>query len=55
MTFYRKDFQIYRDWITIIPTIQILTNNPMYTAKSIAIELSWIVFHARFIWMEREK
>lgn len=54
MTFYRKDFQIYRDWITIIPTIQIHINNAIYIHRNIAIEFSWLVFHARFMWMESE-
>lgn len=55
MKFYRKDFQIFKDWITIIPTVEILTNNMMYVKPNVAITINWLVFHVRFMWMESEE
>lgn len=55
MKFYRKDFQIYRDWITIIPTIDIQINNMCYVNPNVSIQFHWLVFHARLMWMESEE
>lgn len=54
MKFYRKDFYIAKDWITIIPTVEILIDNMMYVKPNIAITINWLVFHVRFLWMESE-
>lgn len=54
MKFYRKDFLIFKDWITIIPTVEIHIDNMMYVKHNVAITINWLVFHARFMWMERE-
>lgn len=52
--FYRKDFYCIKDLITIIPTIQIRIDNVIYIHKNIAIGFNWLVFHARFTWIESE-
>ena len=51
---YRKDIQIYKDWITIIPTIDIHLNNMIYRDRNFAITFNWLVFHARLLWVEEQ-
>lgn len=51
MKLYRKDFQIYKDLIYILPTIILAFNEPIYTQRNFAIEGRWLVFHARLLWM----
>ena len=55
MRFYNKRFCIYKDWITIIPTIDIHINAHEYWCKNFRIEIHWICFHARFMWIESEE
>ena len=54
MKFYRRDFYKAKDWITIIPTVEIFINDMMYVKPNIAITINWLVFHVRFMWMESE-
>jgi hypothetical protein len=54
MKFYRKDFYKAKDWITIIPTVEIHIDNMMYVKHNVAITINWLVFHVRFMWMESE-
>lgn len=54
MKLYRKDFKIYKDWITLIPTVVIHTNDMIYVDRNISISFHWIVFHARFLWLEEK-
>jgi len=51
MRFYDKRFYIYKDWITIIPTIDLHINAYEYQCKNFRIELHWLCFHARFMWL----
>ena len=55
MKFYRKDLFITKNWITIIPTVEILIDEMRYVKSNITIEINWLVFHVRFMWMESEK
>jgi len=56
MNFYNKRFCIYKDWITLIPTIDIHINAHEYWCKNFRIELHchWLCFHARLMWIESE-
>ena len=54
MKFYREDFYKAKDWITIIPTVEILIDSMMFVKPNLAITINWLVFHVRFLWMERE-
>lgn len=49
---YRKDFRTYKDWITIIPTIEIHLDDPIYYHSNFSIVFSWLIFHARLLWKE---
>ena len=54
MRFYDKRFCIYKDWITLIPTIDININACEYQCRNFRIELHWLCFHARFMWLLEE-
>ena len=49
-----KEAKVYKDWIDIIPSIRIFTNDCRYLEKTFAIEFSWLIFHARLTWIESE-
>lgn len=55
MKFYKKNFYIYKDWITILPTIEIHTDDPRYFEKTVTVGFSWLVFHARIMFKGEEK
>ena len=52
MKLYRKDVKIYRDWITLIPTVEIHIDDMIYVDRNIAISFHWLVFHARLLWLK---
>lgn len=54
MKFYDKRFCIYKDWITLIPTIDIHINACEYQCRNFRIELHWLCFHSRFMWLLEE-
>lgn len=56
MKLFRKNFEVWKDDIYIMPTIEIRINNMMYEEKNFSIMFHWIVFHARLLWLkDREK
>ncbi len=54
MKLKNKEAAVYKDWIDIIPSIRIFTNDYRYLKKTFAIEFSWLIFHARLTWIESE-
>lgn len=54
MKLSRKDFQIWKDDIYFLPTIEIVKNNMMYGDKNFSICLHFLVFHVRFLFLESE-
>ena len=55
MKLYTKGIYIYKDWITILPTVEIRTDDPRYFEKTITICFSWLVFHARLMFKGEER
>lgn len=55
MRLRKKDLFIYKDWITILPTIEIRTDDPRYFQKTVTIAFSWLIFHARLFFIEKDK
>ena len=47
---YRKDFQIWKDIIHILPTIEIVIDEARYGTENIALGFHFLVFHARLLW-----
>lgn len=54
MKLYRKQFNIAKDYIFILPTIAVSLDEPYYLDRNFAIEFHWLVFHARLLWLEEE-
>lgn len=52
MKLYKKDFEVWGTNVYLLPTIQIKTRNPVYTCKNLAIEVHFLVFHARLLFLE---
>jgi len=52
MKLVRADFKIYTDWICVIPSIEIRTNDARIVDKNIEISIHWLVFHARWLWVK---
>lgn len=55
MRLRKKDFVIFKDWITILPTIEIRTDDLRYFQKTVTIAFSWLIFHARLFFIEKDK
>lgn len=55
MRLYKKKFKIFKDYISIVPTIILRPNEPYFLERNFAIEFHWLVFHARMLWKEEER
>lgn len=55
MKLRKKDLFIYKNWITILPTIEIRTDDPCYFQKTVTVAFSWLIFHARLFFIEKDK
>lgn len=51
MKLNRKDFQVWKDHIYILPSIEVVINDMIYTQKNVSITFHWLVFHARLLFM----
>lgn len=51
MKLYRKDFKIYKDYISLLPAIFLSFNDPFYTEDNFSIQFRFLVFHARLLWL----
>lgn len=54
MKLYKKQFNIFKNYISIVPTIILRPNEPYYLDYNFAIEFHWLVFHARLLWIEEK-
>ena len=48
---FLKDFS----WIYLIPSIEVVLNEPQYRNKSIKLMVHWIGWHFRWLWIEKDK
>lgn len=49
---YRKEFEIYKSVIFLLPTIVVRGRDWMYTFENFAIEFHFLCFHARLLWLK---
>lgn len=49
---YRKDFQICKNDVYILPAIRLFIDNHMYVDNNFSIEIHFIVFHARLLFVK---
>ena len=54
MKLYKVNHEIWQHNIYLLPTIQINTRNAVYgpKCKNLAIELHFLIFHVRFLFLE---
>lgn len=52
MKLFRKDFQIWKNEIYLLPTIKVCINNPVYAKRNLSLEVHFLVFNARLLWLE---
>ena len=55
MKLYKLDHEILGHNFYLLPTVQIKTRNPVYMVKNLAIELHFLVFHVRFLFLEEKE
>ena len=48
----KKDYQKWNDMIYIFPSVVIVLDNTIYPKKNFAIELHFLVWHCRFLFMK---
>lgn len=49
---YRKDFEMWLDRITFLPTIELLIDSPQYDAKNFSIVFHFLVWHGRLLFFK---
>ena len=54
MKLYSKDIFVFRNWITLVPTVEIHIGDPQYKEKNFTISFHWLVFHARLLWIKED-
>lgn len=51
MKLNRVDFRIWKNIIYVIPTVKIIINDLIYGDKNLSIEIHFLVFHLRILFM----
>lgn len=49
---FRKDFEIYKNDIHLLPTIRVVVNDYMYIKKNFSIEFHFLTLHSRLLFMK---
>lgn len=52
MKLYTVNHEIWGNNIYLLPTVQIKCKDPVYTCRNLAIELHFLIFHVRFLFLE---
>lgn len=55
MRLTRVDFEVYRNWIFILPSIVLQMNNALISDKNVELSVHWLVFHTRLLWIEESE
>lgn len=48
------NFKVWTTQIFIIPTIEVVIDNMMYSGHNVAICFHWLCFHARLFWIDED-
>lgn len=54
MKLYKVNHEIWGNNIYLLPTVQFKVRNPAYTCKNLAIELHFLIFHVRFLFLDED-
>lgn len=49
---FRRDFQIWKNEINVLPTIKVVINNAVYCENNFSIEFHFLTLHARLLFLE---
>lgn len=49
---YRKNFEIYKDNIYLLPTIRLYLNDMFYMNENFSVEFHFLVFHGRLLFIK---
>lgn len=49
---FRKDFEIWKDDISLLPNIRLYLNDPYIIVKNWSIEFHFLVFHSRLLFIK---
>jgi len=52
MKLYKINHEMWGNNIYLLPTVQFKTRNPAYKCKNFAIELHFLIFHVRFLFLD---
>lgn len=55
MKLYDFQLQAFNKWITLIPTIEVHIDNPMYREKNIALILNIFIWHFRWLFIKESE
>lgn len=50
---FRKDFEVWKDCIYILPTFKVVVNNRIYDRKNLAFEFHFLIWHCRLLWCRK--
>ena len=53
MRLERKDFQIGKNHIYILPYVEVVIHDMIYCVPNVAICFHWLVFHARLLFLRK--
>lgn len=48
---YKKNFEIWKNDIHILPTIRLVINDRVYMRRNFSISFHWLVFNGRLLFM----
>lgn len=54
MHLFKVNHEIWPNNIYLLPSVQIKVGNPAYECKNLAVELHFLVFHVRLLFLKRD-
>lgn len=55
MKLHDFQLQVFRKWITLIPTVEVHIDNPVYKEKNIALILNIFIWHFRWLFIKESE
>ena len=55
MKFEKFNYEIWKDWIYLLPSIEVRIDDPIYYNYTFAVCVHFLVFHFRWVWMRKER
>ena len=49
---FKKNFEIQKETIYLLPTIVIVKNDMLFICKNISVYFHWLIWHGRLVWLE---